>query len=295
MEFDEVVMAVHNAPVRAYRAGRGRPLVLLHGGGVDSALLTWQPAWNALTRLGSVLAADLPGFGASPLGTTVPTLAGYRDWLTAFLDAAGVARAVLVGLSLGGGIALQTALDAPQRVDGLVLCAPYGVSPQVPGGRAGFLAVHSPGLSSLTYAGLRHSDTLLRRALGALMSRPESVDAQLVQQVRALLDDRHIGEAWARFQRYEVGWRGPRTYWTTQLSALSVPVVLLSGDGDTLVPMRDLRAAADRLPHGRFESVASAGHWLPREAPAAVAAATADLLADFDTNPSPPLPRKDLT
>ena len=140
MERDEVVMTVRGAPVRAYRAGRGRPLVLLHGGGLDSALLTWEPTWSALTRLGAVVAADLPGFGGSPLGTTVPTLAGYRDWLMAFLDAAELPRAVLVGLSLGGGIALRTAIDAPERVDGLVLCAPYGVSPRVPGGRAGFLA-----------------------------------------------------------------------------------------------------------------------------------------------------------
>jgi pimeloyl-ACP methyl ester carboxylesterase len=278
MEHDEVVMMVRGTPVRAYRGGHGAPIVLLHGGGLDSALLSWQPAWDSLTRLGRVMAVDLPGFGASPLGTTSPTLRGYADWLVEFLDAAAIPSAVLVGVSLGGGIAIQAALRRPDRVDGLILCAPYGLSPRSPGGRAGWLAVHTPGLSRLTYAGLRRSDSLLRRGLGALVASPSVIDEHVVHQVHDLLSAKRAGVAWSRFQHSEVGWGGPRTYWRTELSAISVPVALLSGTEDTLVPSSDLRAAAQRLPQAKFISVPGAGHWLPRETPDKVTAAVASMV-----------------
>ena len=124
MRHDETVVTVAASPVRAYRAGAGPALILLHGGGLDDAQLSWAPVWPALTGHAQLLAPDLPGYGGSPLGQTAPTLEGYRAWLLGFLDAAGIQTAVLAGLSLGGGIALRTALDAPARVAGLVLLAP---------------------------------------------------------------------------------------------------------------------------------------------------------------------------
>jgi pimeloyl-ACP methyl ester carboxylesterase len=282
MESGKVMLAVRGTPVRAYRGGQGRPLVLLHGGGLDSALLTWQPAWASLTRLGHVLAPDLPGYGASPLGPTVPTLPGYRGWLLDFLDAAGVRSAVVAGLSLGGGVAIQAALDAPERVDGLLLCAPYGVSPRLPGGRAGYLEVRAPSASAMTYALLRHSDWLLRRALESLVHRPAVVDAQMLRQVRELLHVGGAGAAWSRFQRHEVRWPGPRTCWRGELSAIRVPAAFLAGEYDRSVPAADVRTAAHRLPRGSFEMVAGAGHWLPREAPGQIVSAASRLLHEMD-------------
>src|SRR5262245_43739306 len=141
MRHDEAVVTVAGAPVRVYRAGSGPTLVLLHGGGLDDAQLSWAPIWPALTAHAQLVAPDLPGYGASPLGHTEPTLAGYQMWLLAFLDTLGIEQAILVGLSLGGGIALRTALDAPTRVAGLVGLAPCGVSPRRPSGTAGYFAV----------------------------------------------------------------------------------------------------------------------------------------------------------
>ncbi|MGW3345812.1 alpha/beta fold hydrolase [Nonomuraea rubra] len=108
--------------VRAYRAGAGAELVLLHGGGPDDARRAWEPVWAALAGRARVTAPDLPGFGGTPLGATVPTLAGYAAWLGAFLDACGIERAVIAGRSLGGWIALRAALDLPHRVSRVAVC-----------------------------------------------------------------------------------------------------------------------------------------------------------------------------
>jgi pimeloyl-ACP methyl ester carboxylesterase len=277
MEQDEVVTVIRGAAVRAFRGGQGRPIVLLHGGGLDSALLSWSPVWTALTGVGQVFAPDLPGFGRSDLGRTVPTLEGYREWLLAYLDAAGIPTAIVVGLSLGGGIALRTALDAPGRIEGMVLCAPYGISRRTPGGWAGAVSVHLPGAAWLSSNVLRHSEPLLERALRVLVRRPGSLDSELVKQARQALRAPRAGVAWTRFQRHEVTLRGPRTYWRAELATVRAPTLLMSGTGDTLVPGRDVRAAAERLPNGSFEAVSGAGHWLPRDAPGQVTEAVAQL------------------
>ena len=195
MRHDETMITAAGSPVRAYRAGAGPALVLLHGGGLDNAQLSWAPLWPALTGHARTLAPDLPGYGASPPGKTAPTLEGYRAWLLAFLDAAGIQTAVLAGLSLGGGIALRTALHAPARVAGLVLLAPYGISPRLPGGTMGYLAAHAPHAAATTQAALRHNDRLLRASLRALLHHPGAVSDDLVAQVRALLARPRAGTA----------------------------------------------------------------------------------------------------
>ena len=285
MRHDEAVLTVAASPVRAYRAGAGPALVLLHGGGLDDAQLSWAPVWPALSGHAQLLAPDLPGYGGSPLGHTAPTLEGYRAWLLAFLDAAGLQQAVLAGLSLGGGIALRTALDAPARVAGLVLLAPYGISPQLPGGTMGYLAVHAPPAAA-TQAALRHSDRLLRASLRALLHQPGAVSDELAAQVRALLRRPGAQAAWSAFQRHEVLWAGPRTYLAAQLGAIGCPALLLSGEHDRLVPPGDVRAAAARIRRARFTLVAGAGHWLPRDAPEQVAGQLTAFLAAAPAAPA---------
>jgi 3-oxoadipate enol-lactonase len=94
----------------------GPPVVLLHEGVVDSRI--WDPVVPLLQNHYRVIRYDQRGFGRSPLPDGPYSVAGD---LVSVLDAAGVERAVLVGCSRGGGIALTAAVDHPDRVAGLVL------------------------------------------------------------------------------------------------------------------------------------------------------------------------------
>ena len=268
-------LTVHDCPVRYDRTGNGPTVVLLHGGGLDSAQLSWAPLTPHLAPLADVIAPDLPGYGGSPLGATAPTVAGYAGWLRAFLDAAGVRRCVLGGLSLGGAIALRTALDDPDRVSGLLVCGPYGVDPHMPGGRLGWLTVHTPGVDALTWWTMRHSRRAVRATLGTVLRRP--ITDELVDEVQTLARAPGAGDAWRAFQRYESRFAGPRTVFGDALARVGCPAVLLAGEHD-IVPPAAVRAAAAHIPRGAFVEVPEAGHWLPRDAPEAVAAHLLELI-----------------
>lgn len=91
----------------------------MHGFALDSRM--WDPQWTVLTRAYDVVRYDARGFGASD----PPNATAYRhiDDLLALLDSLGIERVTLVGLSMGGGVAIDFALAYPGRVTGLVLLA----------------------------------------------------------------------------------------------------------------------------------------------------------------------------
>jgi pimeloyl-ACP methyl ester carboxylesterase len=277
------IVTVDGAPVRYDRAGSGPSLVLLHGGGLDDARLSWAPLMPLVTRSADVIAPDLPGYGDSPLGRTPASITGYAAWLAAFLDALSVRECVLGGLSLGGAVALRTAIDSPQRVAALLGCAPYGVAERTPGGRLGWFAVHTPGLDALTWMTLRHSRRAVAASLRSLLRGPLPDD--LVDAVQELARRPGAGAAWRQFQLHEVRWSGPRTVFGAELSTIRCPTVLLVGEHD-VVPPAAVRAASNRVPLGSYAEIPGIAHWLPREAPDTVATHLLSLL----TNRKEPTP-----
>jgi pimeloyl-ACP methyl ester carboxylesterase len=97
-------------------AGAGPAVVLVHAGICDSRM--WDPQWRSLAESHRLLRLDMRGFGRSPLPPE--RYSNARD-LLAVMDAAGIGAAALIGTSLGGRVALEVALAAPERVSALVL------------------------------------------------------------------------------------------------------------------------------------------------------------------------------
>jgi pimeloyl-ACP methyl ester carboxylesterase len=103
-------------------AGEGTPVILLHGlGATNASMLTTM--WD-LGRDHRVIAPDLPGFGDSGKPIRSYDAKFFAEWATALLDELDIERAHFIGNSLGGRVALETAMFAPGRVDRLVLLAP---------------------------------------------------------------------------------------------------------------------------------------------------------------------------
>lgn len=114
--------------------GKELPLVFIHG--LSSYMGFWEYQIPALADGRRVLALDLPGFGASGRPDAPYTPPWYAQVVDAWLGAIGIERAVVVGHSMGGQIAMTLTLDWPSRVGGLILSAPAGIETFSPGAAA---------------------------------------------------------------------------------------------------------------------------------------------------------------
>ena len=111
---------VNSQNIRYIDTGSGLPLLFLHGFG--ASIYSWRKNLEPIAKYHRVCAPDLPGFGYSdkPLDADY-SIDAYADFVVQFMDRLHIPRAILVGHSLGGGIALLTSLKYPSRVLALIL------------------------------------------------------------------------------------------------------------------------------------------------------------------------------
>jgi 3-oxoadipate enol-lactonase len=248
-------------PLPHDQEGSGPALILLHAGIADRRM--WRELLTPLAAEGfRVLALDMPGFGDAPVDPRAPW-----DVVLETMDALGLERAVLIGSSFGGAVALSLAAVAPARVAGLLtLSAPSD------------LIEPSPELMAVWEA----EDAALERgdidaAVAAVLDAwllPDGSDAlaALVEQMQRrtfeLRDGAEGGD-----------WTDPLSDDLDVLQQLRGPAILASGEHD----MSDFRAAAEVLavaiPGARSVVVEGAGHLAPLETPTAFLALARELLA----------------
>ncbi|WP_267642845.1 alpha/beta fold hydrolase [Haloarchaeobius amylolyticus] len=240
------------------------PVVLLHGGGLDEARLSWRHLLPALADEHHVLAPDWPGYGSSGPASRQPSLRYYADVLAEFCDELGLERVSLVGISMGGGIALQFATDHTDRVERLVLVDSYGLGTSVPGGRLAYWFTRAERLNRALWWLFSHSDRLGRRSIRSMVVEG---DDDLEADALAALQRPDVGEAWHAFQRHEVTPTGLRTAFLDRLPDLDVPTLVVHGERDPLVPVDWAIRAHAMLPDAELFVLPGCGHMPPRERP----------------------------
>jgi len=244
----------------------GSPLVLLHGGGLDSASLSWGPSMERLSDHHRVWAPDWPGFGESSKPVVNYTTEYFIDTLHRLLEHLGVARVSLAGLSMGGAAAIGFALRWPARVDRLVLVDSYGLGRRAPWAVLSYLMIRLPLMNEAAWWLESRSPAMLKLSLGTVSnSRLESQPA-LVDEVLGMMRRPAAGRAFRSWQRSELVWSGLRTDYRDRLAELKPPVLILHGRQDKLVPVSWAESAAKIIPGARLRVVDDCGHWFPRDA-----------------------------
>ena len=189
----------------------------------------------------------------------------------------------LVGLSMGGGIALGFALMAPEKVDRLVLIDSACLSEALPGGRSTWFAVHMPGWSALQWRILAANRNVTRWVLRRATPRnPEEVTPERLDRVMRHLRRPGASVAFRKWERREVGWRGLRTSYVDRLPALSVATLIVHGADDPLLPVAVAERAHRLIPHSRLEIIPDCGHLAPLDQPEAVSRALSAFLQPID-------------
>jgi pimeloyl-ACP methyl ester carboxylesterase/uncharacterized membrane protein YbhN (UPF0104 family) len=254
-----------------------RELVLLHGQPGTAA--DWEAVLARLPDRLHAVAVDRPGYGASRRaagGFTANARAVLED-----LDERKVDSAVLVGHSWAGGVALQAANLAPDRVQAVVLLA--GVGP----GSVSIIdwLLAAPVIGPLSAQLMWRWTPWIARTRLAWLTR---------RQGRPPYPGEHIGlQVWGRKGGgAEPLWRAFLTEQRALLSELAeleaalpsigVPVLLLADPADQIVPIMTAQRLVSELPDARLRLVANGSHHLPLHAPVAVAEAIAGFLASVD-------------
>ena len=233
-----------------------KPIILIHGAG--SSHLIWPAEIRRLTGH-NVIALDLPGHGRST-GVGIQSVGDYTAAMIEFLAATNIFQAAFVGHSLGGAIALQLALDFPQHVIGIgVLSA--GASFNLPTELITYLSN-----ASTASAGYQ----ILQERLGCTSSS-QAIAAAGFKAMTSTRPSVLYGDwlACSRFDLHE------------QVARINTPAFVACGHEDRLTPPAQAHFLSTNLPIARLEMIRSAGHLLPFEQPAALAAGLQRFLDDL--------------
>jgi pimeloyl-ACP methyl ester carboxylesterase len=266
---EERWVEVEGLRVRCLTGGEANnaPVLLLHGGGYDSASLSYGKSIGPISRHHKVFAPDWPGYGQSDKPKTDYSTEYYVGFLGRLMDALGLQRASLVGISMGGAIALGFGLRSPERVERLVLVDSHGLGGEVPGGAASYLLVRLPLLNRLVWAALGRSRRMVRGSLRSVFHDPRVVTDNLVEEVHRLAKEPKAGQAWRSWQKSEIGRKGLRTNYVDRLHDLAVPTLIMHGAEDRYVPVSWARRAHALIEGSELRVFPGCGHWLTLERP----------------------------
>ena len=255
-QFTARYLTVEGTRIRYIDAGRGAPVVFLHG--LGASMYAWRNNLGAVAAAGfRVIAFDNRGFGLSDKPPAPYDNAAYARLAIAFMDSLGLPDAVLVGHSMGGAIAAEVAIEHPQRVRGLVLVGSAGLGTREP---LLFRVVRWPVLGPAVLA--FRGRGLTARLLKSTYFDPRKVTEADVDQYYApvALPDygRALRGALRQFRFDDLGGR---------LDRIAAPTLVLWGEEDRWAPLGLGRALAGGITRSAFLSVPHAGHSVQEEAP----------------------------
>jgi pimeloyl-ACP methyl ester carboxylesterase len=248
---------------RAFRiAGSGPVILLIHGIGDNST--TWAAVQAKLAQRFTVIAVDLLGHGQSDKPRADYSVAAYANGMRDLLSVLDIERVTVIGHSLGGGVAMQFAYQFPQLVERLVLVGSGGVTKDVNIVlRLASLPMGSEALALLRLPLMLPAVQIAGRAAGTVLgSTRVGRDLPDVMRVLADLPEPMASAAFTRTLRAVVDWRGQlvtmldRCYLTE-----SVPVQIIWGTEDVVVPVSHARMAHAAMPGSRLEIFENSGHF----------------------------------
>ncbi|MBI5535512.1 MAG: alpha/beta fold hydrolase [Deltaproteobacteria bacterium] len=245
---------IHYETLEPSSQAHGDPVVLIQGLGLSSRFWFDIPQWLATDpqRPRRVITLDNRGTGSSDKPRGLYKMRQMGDDVAAVLDACGVKKAVIVGISMGGMIAMHFAIHHPERASGLVLLA---TTPGLPWGRPPTL-----------------------HAMAALLVTPFVRGRRIRWIDRILLPEHALDRAAQIFSRWPAAFRKdpivPRVFFAQlaaaamhsagwRLGRIRCPAVVVAGEDDILIPPVNARRIARRIPNAVLEVLPGNAHAIP--------------------------------
>jgi len=272
---DSQFIEVDGLRVHYKTAGTGEPaLILLHGFG--ASLFSWREVMAPLAELGTVIAYDRPAFGLTERPLKWQGLNPYSSkfqphLLIGLMDAMHVEKAILIGNSDGGSIAMQAALLYPQRVSALIL-----VDPAVYEGSSNaitHLLYQTPQMNHLGVLLARNIKTWGMDMLSIAWHDPTKITPNIMAGYTKPLQtenwDRALWELFRASQKSDLA---------SHLGELTLPILVITGDDDRIVPTEHSIRLAREIPHAELTIIPNCGHVPHEECPETFIKTTVDFL-----------------
>jgi pimeloyl-ACP methyl ester carboxylesterase len=250
-------VSVEGRPINVIELGSGPPLLFIHGlAGSWQNWLEQMPVFAAERR---VIAIDLPGFGDSPMPRDTISIGGYARIVDALLQALDVSATAVVGNSMGGFIAAELAIAYPQRVERLALVSAAGISSERLALARAIPAMRRAerGLLMATGWVAARSDAVARRprlrqaALAVVVAHPTCVPSPLAAAVLRGSGKPGFIDAFYALTHYPIRERLPE---------IAAPTLIVWGERDHLVPLRDAHVFERLIPSARKTVYPDTGH-----------------------------------
>lgn len=261
-EIPGLFIRINSQKIHYVDTGTGSPLVFIHGFG--ASIYSWRKNLDPISQFHRVCAPDLPGFGYSdkPLDGDY-SIDAYADFIIQFMDKLQIKEAVLVGHSLGGGIALLTSLKYPSRVKALILldAEAYPITPPL----------------MLTVAKLPVIRSVIHRAIGKWVVRISLKRSYFNQ---TLITDNLVDEYYRPFltengkvvpikvlqaMDFEKLQELPRRYRRIRKRTL-----IIWGEEDRISPIHLAHKLKKDLPYAKLKIIPASGHLVQEEKPEVV-------------------------
>ena len=263
---DTTEVEVGGVPLRVRISGPadGTPVLLIHG--IARSLEDWTETQGLLAAEHRVISTDLPGFGFSRKGRERPSLPGFARAMAGLLDAVGVTGpAHVMGNSLGGAVSMTLAVDHPGRVASLTLVNSVGfgsdanisLAPMAYAALAGL-----PGLESTFRPRAREAGI---QAIRDIFFDPSFATEERLREAGRLARQPDYRTTFlgmgAKLGAPLVGVRaGWRRDLLARVEASGIPVLVVWGDADKILPAHHYDAARVALPHAQGRLFADTGH-----------------------------------
>ena len=239
-------MNVRGHDVRYYTGGHGDPLVVIHGGGGDAS--TWLQNIEELSANYTVYAPDLPGYGGSQALAGNYYIPGLTEFINGFSDNLGLDRFYLVGHSLGGGVALNYALQFPDRIRKLVLVSSLCLGREIAFWvRILSLPVLLRTVGAITMAAFQGIRWMVKKLLKGVEFVIPFSPASII-----------IGGSMTTFKEQTL-------VLANRFSEVLAPTLLVWGARDGIVPVRQAYVAAGAIPDCQLKIFEKRGHNVHRD------------------------------
>jgi len=239
--------------------GEGEPLVMIMG--LAGNLDWWDPRMiSEFSKYFKVMLFDNRGAGRSDMGEKPFSIKLFADDTSALMDALGIPKANVLGLSMGGMIAQELALNYPEKVKKLVLCSTFC------GARKGVLPPPQPVPLDELETNPRKVMEFMARAIFTeefIRDNPQLFEDMIQRMLKAPISKKAFLEQFNAIMQFD-------TY--DRLPQIRVPTLIVHGKKDVLLPVENAIIMAQRIPNAKLVILENSGHGLAEEGRKAISA-----------------------